>query len=100
MVDRFIAGGSVRAADQGIGGIITKGDPTCPLDATEVVPDGFADEHRQWDPPAARLILKLPVRVLRKPEIRRHVFGHGGITVSRHRSIVNYEEHPPGRPPG
>lgn len=100
MIDRLVAGGSVRATDQGVGGIVTKGDAACPLDATEVVPHGFANEHGQRDPPAARLILKLPVRVLGEPEIRRHVFSHGGITISRHRYIVKRGEHPAGPPPG
>jgi len=95
VVDRLVAGGSVRAADQGIGRIVSKGNPACPLDATEVVAHGLPDDHRQRDAPAARLILKLPVRVLGESKICRHVFRHRGITISAHRGSVNdKEDHP------
>ena len=89
MIDRFIPGGSIDAADEGIGGIIPERNLSCALDTTEVVSHGLADEEGERDATASRLILELPVRVLGEPQIRRHVFGHRGITISRYWCIVN-----------
>jgi hypothetical protein len=88
MIDRFIPGGSIGAADEGVGGIISKSNLSCALDTTEVVSHGLTDEERERDAPASRLILELPVRILGESKIRRYVFCHSDIKVSRYRCIV------------
>ena len=89
MVDRLVPRGSAGAADEGIGGVVPKGNVSRPLAATEVVAHGLADEERERDAPASRLILELPVGVLREPQIRDHVFCHADTTIAHHRCIVN-----------
>lgn len=89
MIDRLVAPGGAPAADERIGGIVPERNGAASFGPTEVVGDRLADEQGERHPSTARLILQLAVRRFREPQIGRDVLGHGGMTISRYRNIVN-----------
>ena len=88
MIDRFVALGGARAADERIGGVVPERDAAASFGPTEIVTDRLADEQGERHPPTSRLILQLSIGCLGKSQVGRDVLSHGGMTISRYRHIV------------